>query len=92
MYLTTYKSFLKHLLATVPAGTGKDQSRGEWNSVSVWHYKNSLDQRPTLFDMDILESTNMIQGLAHLTHQELRFFSFEKWLQSGVDVCKCVSL
>lgn len=34
----------------------------------------------------------MIQGLAHLTHQELGFFSFEKRFQSGVGVCKRVSI
>lgn len=74
----------------MPARMGKDQNFWELNSEGVLHYMRTeytLDQRPSLFDMDMLEwvqhrSTKMIQELEHLTYQEklgeLGFFSLEK--------------
>lgn len=68
----------KYLLATILPGTGKDESRGEWNSGSILHSKHTLDQRPTLFDMDILESTNMIQELVHWHTRSWDFLAFRR--------------
>lgn len=58
MYLTACRFFLKHLLASIPAGMGKSQNRRELNSEGASHYmqtEHGLDQRPPLFDVDILE-------------------------------------